>query len=215
MLTVSIRSKMVTNQKPMENPFTVLSLVASVLEQQRITYVLVGSLASSMHGIYRSTADIDIVADVHSEQIIPLLTALKENFYVDEQAVREAINRRQSFNAIHLDSVFKVDIFIPKLDEFSRKQIERRELRELSPDVEQMIYVATAEDTILAKLRWYNSGGRVSNNQWTDVVGIIGGSSSRLDLDYLREWAETLGLTELLNQAFKEATDEDPGSSVK
>lgn len=199
----------------MENPFKVLSLVARVLEQQRITYVLVGSLASSMHGMYRSTADIDIVADVHSEQVIPLLTALQENFYVDEHAVREAIDRRQSFNAIHFDSVFKVDIFIPKSDEFSRKLIERRELRKLAPDVEQMVYVATAEDTILAKLRRYDSGGRVSNIQWTDVVGIIGGSSSKLDLDYLREWSETLGLTELLDQAFREASDEDSGSSGK
>ncbi|MEP6913942.1 MAG: DUF6036 family nucleotidyltransferase, partial [bacterium] len=192
----------------MENPFTVLSLVASVLEQQRIAYMLVGSLASSIHGMYRSTADIDIVADVHSEQVIPLLTALQENFYVDEHAVHEAIDRRQSFNAIHFDSVFKVDIFIPKADEFSRKQIERRELRKLAPDVEQMVYVATAEDTILAKLRWYDSGGRVSNTQWTDVVGIIGGSSSILDLDYLRDWAKKLSLTELLDRAFREASDE-------
>jgi hypothetical protein len=199
----------------MENPFTVLSLVASLLEQQQITYVLVGSFASSMHGMYRSTADIDIVADVKSEQVIPLLNALQENFYVDEHAVREAIDRRQSFNAIHFDSVFKVDIFIPKSDEFSRKQIERRELRKVSPDVEQMVYVATAEDTILAKLRWYDSGGRVSNTQWTDVVGIIGACSSRLDLDYLREWAEKLGLKELLDLAFKEASDEDSESSGK
>jgi len=197
----------------MENPFTVLSLVAGVLEQQRIAYVLVGSLASSIHGMFRSTADIDIVADVHSEQVIPLLTALQENFYVDEHAVRDAIDRRQSFNAIHFDSVFKVDIFIPKADEFSRKQIERRELRKLAPDVEQMVYVATAEDTILAKLRWYNSGGRISSTQWTDVVGIIGGSSSTLDVDYLRDWAETLSLTELLDQAFREASDEDSGNS--
>jgi hypothetical protein len=199
----------------MEHPFTVLSLVARLLEQQRIPYVLVGSLASSIHGMYRSTADIDIVADVHSEQVIPLLTALQENFSVDEHAVREAIDRRQSFNAIHFDSVFKVDIFIPKADEFSRKQIERRELRKLAPDVEQMVYVATAEDTILAKLRWYNSGGRISNTQWTDVVGIIGGSSSILDLDYLRDWAERLGLTELLNEAFEEARDEESSSSGK
>src|SRR5687768_6532722 len=120
----------------MESPFKVLSLVAGLLDQLQITYVLVGSLASSIHGMYRSTADIDIVADVHSEQVIPLLNALQENFYVDEHSVREAIDRRQSFNAIHFDSVFKVDIFIPKSDAFSRKQIERRELRKLAPDVE-------------------------------------------------------------------------------
>ena len=99
----------------MENPFKVLSLVASVLEQQQITYVLVGSFASSIHGMYRSTADIDIVADIKPEQVIPLLNALQDSFYVDEHAVREAIDRQQSFNAIHFDSVFKVDIFIPKV----------------------------------------------------------------------------------------------------
>lgn len=195
----------------MEHPFKVLSLVADVLEHQRITYVLVGSFASSIHGMYRSTADIDIVADIKPEQVVPLLDALQGSFYVDEQAVREAIDRQQSFNAIHFDSVFKIDIFIPKSDEFSRKQIERRELRKLAPDLEQMIYVATAEDTILAKLRWYDSGGRVSTNQWTDVVGIIGASATTLELDYLNHWADKLGLSELLDKAFMETRgDEAP-----
>lgn len=195
----------------MENPFKVLCLVANVLEQQRITYVLVGSFASSIHGMYRSTADIDIVADINPEQVVPLLNALQGSFYVDEHAVRDAIDRRQSFNAIHFDSVFKIDIFIPKSDEFSRKQIERRELRKIAPDLEQMIYVATAEDTILAKLRWYDSGGQVSTNQWTDVVGIIGASATNLELDYLNQWADKLGLSELLEKAFMEAKNDETG----
>ena len=188
----------------MENPFAVLSLVVSILDQQRITYALVGSLASSIHGMYRSTSDIDILADVKSEQVIPLLNALQKDFYVDESAVRDAIDRKQSFNAIHFDSVFKVDIFIPKSDDFSNKQIERRELKKLSPDLKQMIYVATAEDTILAKLRWFNSGGRVSNSQWRDVVGILGASSKKLDFDYLHDWAANLGISDLLEKAISE-----------
>ncbi len=189
----------------MQSPFAVLSLVAAVMEQQTINYVLVGSLASSFHGMYRSTADIDLVADVKPAQVIPLLKALQDNFYVDELAMREAIDRRQSFNAIHFDSVFKVDIFIPKSDPFSRNQLERRELRQIAPDVDQMIYVATVEDTILAKLRWFHSGGGVSNTQWTDVVGMIGASAARLDLAYLDQWADTLGVSVLLKKAFDEA----------
>ena len=192
----------------MENPFAVLSLVASILEQQGITYVLVGSLASSMHGMYRSTADIDLLADVKAEQVLPLLGTLQYGFYVDEPAVREAIARKGSFNAIHFDSVFKVDIFIPKGDAFSRKQLERRELRKLSWDGDQMVYVATVEDTILAKLRWYDCGGRNSNTQWHDVMGMIGASATRLDEKYLREWAETLGVSDLLGEAFKAAPGE-------
>jgi hypothetical protein len=199
----------------MESPFQVLSHIAGLLEQQQIRYVLVGSFASSIHGMYRSTADIDIVADIKSEQVLALLNALQGSFYVDEHAMREAIERRQSFNAIHLDSVFKVDIFIPKSDEFSQKQLERRELRRLGSDPEQMIYVATAEDTILAKLRWYDSGGRVSNTQWTDVVGIIGSTANELDADYLHSWAETLGLTDLLDKAFTEAKGSSPQTKVE
>jgi hypothetical protein len=193
----------------MENPFKVLLLVASVLEQQQITYLLVGSVASSIHGMYRASADIDIVADIQSGQVVPFIDSLRRNFYIDEYAVREAVDRKQFFNAIHFDSVFKVDMFIPQSDAFSRKQFERRELRKLAPDFEQMIYVATAEDTILAKLRWYNSGGRVSNNQWADVIGIIGASSRRLEFDYLHLWAGRLELTDLLDKAFREAMADD------
>jgi len=68
--------------------------------------------------------------------------------------VRQAIAQRQSFNAIHFDSVFKVDIFIPKADEFAKKQLERRQLRKIAPNIDQLIYVATAEDT-----SWQNSVG--------------------------------------------------------
>lgn len=84
-----------------------------------------------MHGMYRSTADIDLLADIKPEQVRPLLDALEKSFYIDEVAVRQAVAQRQSFNAIHFDSVFKVDIFIPKADDFARKQLERRELRRL------------------------------------------------------------------------------------
>src|SRR5678815_5523812 len=69
----------------MDLPLSVLSQVTAILEQQNISYVLVGSFASSIHGMYRSTADIDILADIHTEQIRPLFDVLKQSFYLDEQ----------------------------------------------------------------------------------------------------------------------------------
>ena len=186
----------------MESPFVVLSQVARILEQQGVSYVLVGSLASSMHGMYRSTADIDLLADIKPDQVRPLLNALEKSFYVDELAVRQAIAKHRSFNAIHFESVFKVDIFIPKADDFAMKQLERRQLRKIAPDSDQSIYVATAEDTILAKLRWYAAGDEVSNTQWSDVLGILGAQKLNLDVDYLREWADKLGLRDLLEKSF-------------
>ena len=190
----------------MENPVSVLAEVVRVLEQHEITYVLVGSMASSIHGMYRATADIDFLADIKPEQVVPLLNALQENFDVDEDAIHEAVEQRQSFNAIPFGSVFKIDIFIPKADEFSRKLLQRRELRKIAPDINQEAYVATAEDTILAKLRWYRAGGEVAPDQWTDVLGVIGAKRTGLDVEYLHEWADKLGVRDLLDKAVAEAS---------
>jgi hypothetical protein len=194
----------------MDLPLSVLSQVAAILEQLGIRYVLVGSFASSIHGMYRSTADIDIVADIKTEHVRPLSEALRDDFYVDEQAMRDAVSKRRSFNAIHFNSVFKVDFFVPKSDDFSLIQLDRRELRSISPDGNDNVYVATAEDTILAKLRWYRDGHETSNNQWNDVVGVLGTSRHRLDLDYLRSWAEKLGFADLLQKALDDV-QEDSG----
>jgi uncharacterized nucleotidyltransferase DUF6036 len=191
----------------MDSPFLVLSQVARILERYEITYVLVGSLASSMHGIYRSTADIDLLADIKPEHVRPLLDALNKSFHVDDHAMQQAVEQRRSFNAIHFDSVFKVDIFIPKGDDFARKQLERRQLRKIAPDSDQFVYVATAEDTILAKLRWYRDGGEVSSTQWSDVLGILGVTDLNLEFDYLREWSDRLGVRDLLERALTSARD--------
>ncbi len=193
----------------MDVPLSVLSQIAAAFEELKIPYVLVGSFASSMHGMYRATADIDILADVKADQVRPLLAALQSAFYIDEHAVRDAVAQRRSFNAIHFDSVFKVDVFIPKTDDFARVQLERRQLRRISPDREDYVFVATAEDTILAKLRWYQAGEEVSTNQWNDVVGILGTSRGSLDMPYLHEWAQKLGVHALLQKAIEEV-EEDP-----
>lgn len=192
----------------MDLPLSVLSQVAAILEKQGIRYVLVGSFASSIHGMYRSTADIDIVADITTDQVHPLFEALRDSFYVDEHVMRDAVIQRGSFNAIHFDSVFKVDIFIPKTDSFGTAELDRRQLRKISPDREETVFVATAEDTILAKLRWYRAGHETSSNQWNDVLGILGTSLHALDFEYLRGWAEKLGLTDLFERALNDVREE-------
>ena len=193
----------------MDLPLSVLSLIATTLEQHGIRYVLVGSFASSIHGMYRSTADIDILADIKIDQVRPLFEALQPSFYIDEQAMRDAVAQRRSFNAIHFESVFKIDFFVPKTDDFSRAQLERGELRKLSRDRDETVWVASAEDTILAKLRWFRAGQETSSTQWSDVVGVLGTSRDTLDVEYLRRWAKELGVDDLLEKALDDVR-EDP-----
>lgn len=189
----------------MVQPISVLSLVTSAFNRLGIRYVLVGSFASSTHGLYRATADIDIVAELNPEQVRPLHEALHEAFYVDESVMRKAVAQKRSFNAIHFESVFKVDIFVAQQDDFASTQLDRRQLRKLSPDRDESVYVASPEDTVLAKLRWFRAGNESSTTQWNDVLGVIGIMQDNLDVLYLRQWAERLQVSDLLERALQEA----------
>ena len=144
------------------------------------------------------TNDADIVADIQPGQAAKLFAALKDEFYVDEQAVRLAVLEGRSFNVIHFDSVFKIDVYLP--DEFGQQQLKRRRPETLLPDSTRTTYASSPEDTILAKLSWYRRGGEVSQRQLTDVAGIIKVQDQRLDISYLREWADKLSVRDLLEK---------------
>ena len=76
-----------------------------VFEKLGIRYYIGGSVASSAHGIARSTQDIDIIADLDLQHARLLVDALTQSFYVDLEMVQEAIQHRTSFNLIHLESL--------------------------------------------------------------------------------------------------------------
>jgi hypothetical protein len=186
-------------------PIPVTLLVIEALEALGVAYLIGGSLASSVHGVLRTTQDADLVADLYLKHAEPLARALKDAFYVDAESIKDAIRRRSSFNVIHLDTVFKVDVFILKDRPFDASQLARRSAYIIATDPERRVYVASAEDTILAKLEWYRKGGEVSEQQWRDVLGVLKVQSDRLDYDYLRQWAAQLGVADLLERAVNEA----------
>jgi len=92
-------------------PIAVTTLVTDTLENLGVTYAIGGSLASAVHGVMRATMDADLVADLQMEHIEPLAQALGDAFYADVEMMREAVRHHSSFNVIHLDTMFKVDVF--------------------------------------------------------------------------------------------------------
>jgi hypothetical protein len=180
-------------------------LVTQTLENLGIFYAIGGSLASSLHGIMRSTLDVDIVADMRLEHIQPLIAALSKEFYADDEMMRDAIEHKSSFNLIHYETAFKVDIFIRKARAFDQMQLERRRSSVIAIDPEQSVYVTSPEDVILSKLERYRMGGEVSERQWRDILGVLKTRAGEFDLDYLRKWAIELKVADLLNRALKES----------
>jgi len=94
-----------------------------------VAYHIGGSVASMSHGVARTTLDVDIVADLRSEHIHPLVDRLVAHYYVDEEMIREAGRDRSSFNLIHLSTMFKVNVFSLKATPYDRQAFLRADLR--------------------------------------------------------------------------------------
>ncbi|MEP7082220.1 MAG: hypothetical protein ABI841_04495 [Chloroflexota bacterium] len=161
-----------------------------------IPHMVVGSLASSFHAEPRTTRDIDLVIDPTADALRRFVEALPaSDFYVDMGAAREAFDRRSSFNVVELESGWKVDLMMRRDRPFSREEMDRRiAVRLLGTDT----HVATAEDTIIAKLEWAKVGA--SERQLQDIAGILWASDA-LDSAYIERWVSALDLADVWERA--------------
>jgi hypothetical protein len=176
----------------------IVDALVGALRRHEVDHFITGSLASSLHGEYRATRDIDVVADLSSDQLPGLVRDLEGAFFVDEAQARTAIADGSSFNVVHRNSFFKVDLF-PCNSEFDREAMRRAEIFTV-PGASEELRVTTAEDILLAKLRWYRLGGEQSVTQPRDIRQIIALNHSELDWPYIERWAGRLGVSDLLSR---------------
>jgi hypothetical protein len=179
--------------------------VVEVFERLGIAYYIGGSVTSSIHGIPRATVDVDLVADIRRKHVPLLVNLLEAVYYIDRDMILEAIQRRASFNLIHLESTLKIDVFILKSSPYAQQAFQRRRKDLLDAEQGLELFLASPEDIILSKLEWFRMGGGVSERQWTDVMGVLKVQQGHLDMPYLRRWAEELGLTDLFTQVCRDA----------
>ena len=182
-------------------PIAVTLRVVAELDRLGVDYLVGGSIASSVHGRPRTTQDVDIVARIGKRDVEPLVRGLEHEFYVDAEMITDAIERRASFNVIHLETMLKVDIFVFSGDEFAVEEMKRRVAVPLR---EARVWFASPEDIVLQKLDWFRKGEGVSERQWRDVLGVLAVQGERFDIAYVRRWADRLGLNELLERALAE-----------
>ncbi|MGH2345936.1 MAG: hypothetical protein ACRDG4_11960 [Chloroflexota bacterium] len=192
-------------------------LMTEALDALKIPYVIGGSFASVAHGIPRATNDSDLVVGVRPDQadrVTALVSRLEGAFLVSLDSALDALAHQGSFNAIHLDSLFKVDLFIPRLRLFEQMRLARGQRYALAQNPVRTAIISSPEDTVLAKLEWYRLGHETSEKQWSDVQGVLKLQGSGMDHDYLRRWARTLGVADLLSRALADAGITEAGEGT-
>jgi hypothetical protein len=177
----------------------VLQKITAAFDHAEVAYMLTGSFASAYHGSPRSTQDIDLVIAATPTQLRTFVGCLPSGeYYADLNAALEAQKRESMFNVIDLESGWKIDLIIRKNRAFSQEEFGRRQ----RATVQQVsLFVASAEDVVLAKLEWAKLAQ--SQRQIEDAVGIIKIRRDSLDRLYLEKWISQLGLTKEWNEALR------------
>ncbi|MCC7263412.1 MAG: hypothetical protein IT369_12920 [Candidatus Latescibacteria bacterium] len=179
-----------------------LSKVIETLDQSGIDHMITGSVASSLQGEPRSTHDVDVVIAIQEADIEHLMRVfLPPRYYLDAEAIREAISHRSMFNLIDVVEGDKVDFWLLTNQPFDQSRFARKYVEEV---MGMRLKVSSPEDTILAKLLWaVKSGG--SEKQFTDALRVFEVQHDTLDLNYLNEWAVALAVEEIWNRLQDEA----------
>lgn len=176
----------------MSEEFKVLKEVSSLLEKVGIPYMVTGSIAGNFYAQPRMTRDIDIVIVLDPKNIPKFVSAFEETFYVDSEMVESEVRRKGMFNLIHQKYMVKVDCVIRKDEEYRKIEFERRRLVDIQG---VQFWIVSAEDLILSKLNWAKQSQ--SEMQLRDAENIME-SLKKVDKSYLMNWAQKLGIKELL-----------------
>ena len=181
-----------------------LAEVAAVLNDAGIDYVVTGSVVTSAYGEPRYTQDADVVvaADPRLGELLARAFA-PPRYYVDAEDVNESLRKGLICNLIDTDIARKVDFHPLKDEPFERSFFERRR-KVLYAGVE--LWFPSAEDAILSKLRWARATGD-GERHLRDAAAVYEVQGAVLDEGYLREWAERLAVSDLLDKLRTPETD--------
>lgn len=171
--------------------------VTAKLHRLKIPYMITGGIAVIFYGRPRLTHDFDLVVTIKPGQIPSLMKAFQDEFYISQEAIQDALDRQNMFNMIHFDSGIKVDFWIIQASEFDRKRFERKQKHSYGG---KEIYFSSPEDIILKKILWFKESEIQKHLE--DAFGILEIQQS-LDFDYLKMWADKLGIQGLLKGLLK------------
>jgi hypothetical protein len=165
------------------------ALVASGLP-----YMLVGSFSSNLYGIPRSTKDADFVVALEDRSIMEVARRLPPSINVDPQMAFETVTMTRKYEAMILDSPFKIEFFLLSDDPHDRSRFERRRIE---PFLGRQVHVPAPEDVIIQKLRWHGLVRR--SKDLDDARDVLAVQGDTLDFAYIHRWCDAHGTRVLLD----------------
>jgi len=178
----------------MQNEIDIIKDFSQKFSSAGIEYMLTGSVAMNYYAQPRMTRDIDVVIAIEAKDADLIVALFSNDYYVDSQEIRSAVEHESLFNMIHQASVIKVDCIVRKASAYRRLEFDRR--REVTIQ-DLKTWIVSKEDLIISKLYWAKDSH--SELQLRDVRNLI---ATGYDSDYLERWTIELGLHDL----FKECT---------
>jgi hypothetical protein len=164
-----------------------LEILIHFFDQKNIPYMLSGSVAMSTYTLPRFTRDFDFIVYLKPGDALLLSANFKDGYYCDEEAIREAIQRKGMFNIIDHKSNYKADFIILKDEPFRQEEFSRRRLTDF---LDLKIYFVSPEDLLLSKLIWIQQ--LQSSLQAEDIKQLA--QIGELDWEYIRNWINRLKL---------------------
>jgi hypothetical protein len=163
------------------------------LERLGVPYCITGSVAASVYGEPRLTADIDVVLLLGTEDLAALRAAFPDDAYYvppdDTLRLELARSSRGMFNLIHHASHFKADIYLAGRDPLHAWALEHRRRIDLEGSG---AWIAPPEYVILRKLEFLREGG--SDKHARDIRFIL--AATAMDSPFLEAEVARRGLGE-------------------
>ena len=181
----------------------VVRKLVRTLEVNEVHYVLVGALATNVYGLPRATGDADFVIVFKSGVLSRIENDLGSEFSVDPQLMLEVLTGTLRNQITHRPSEFVANLFRLGSDPHHQRLFERR-VRASLPEIRVSVWIPTAEDIIIQKLRW------ARRKDEDDIVNVLSVQGDHLDRNYLEEWTTIHGTQELLQKLQAEVPDTLP-----
>ncbi len=170
-----------------------VAAVVDALEELQIPYLLVGAFATNAYGIPRATNDADFVLALAPGQLRLLVERLGSDFRLDPPVLLESMTLTKRHELVYLPTRFQIELFRLGEDPHHAEQFQRRR-RQFMTELQRQVWIPTAEDVVIQKLRWQRG------KDVEDLKGVLAVSGGQLDWDYILGWAGQHGTLELLRR---------------